>query len=237
MNKILYFLLLILSLNGISQTNFQATPRELKEYKNIGGNGAFSIAFNMSSLLGITMPFNTQKGTTFDQDFRSAIPWAAGVEITYGVLKNLEIGVSAGFEYMETRNNHDPNTPTPKIHIISAKGIPIEVIGRYLFHKQNWRIDLEFGAGIVMGDVEIGSTELAFLNTVENINYGIRAHGALGLAFPWTDKVSTHLSLGYGYQGFEAASITSLNVPGSNGVITTGAYSGIFAKGQLRYTF
>lgn len=229
MNRHWLLVLLGILFVNFGLARFQTSPHELSKAGAFQKKSGFSVAFEANSLIAFSSPFSSNDGVT-SQNFRYSIPWAVGVEVSYHLLKNLELGVSVGYESYQARNNYSTDPAAPKLHIIKSRTIPLILLGRYLIYYPSWRLELEGGIGTTLGSLTATSSVTSAPGEVD-IDVSLRGYGAVGAGFPWSDKFSSHLQIGYGFQSIEAKTI-SLDQN-----LVTKSTSGIFFKGQMRYHF
>ena len=229
MRRSLLFTMLVCAVIPSVWARFQTTPHELIKAGAFNKKSGFSMALEANSLVPFSSPFSTNNGST-SQNFRYAIPWVLGLELSYHLLKNLELGFSVGYENYQARNNYSTDPTKPTLHIIKGRTIPIHLLGRYLIYYPRWRLEFEGGLGTTLGSLQASTTDSAVPQEVD-VSISFRGYGAVGAGFPWSDKFSSHLQIGYGFQSIEAKTIAL----GQN--LVTDSTSGIFLKGQMRYHF
>lgn len=189
----------------------------------------FSLGINLYSVVPSSRPFQASTGTQV-QDFRYQVSGALGLDFSYKMTKQFELGVASAFELFESRlqvgGNNSKEFRTAKLRVI-----PMQLLARYQWHKNIWAPLVEAGAGMGFWKMSLESTNLAQA-PIEDSASNVLAHLAGGATFAWLDDTDIGVLLGYrmmfaGQKDFDAATLT----------IKRKSLTGIFAKATVRYHF
>ncbi len=222
---------------------FRPQKAEKQEYSEIGGRGVVSFGIYTETVIPFKSSFATRSAASLptvvanNTDFRYQVPVGFGVDLSYGLTEQIEIGVAAGFELFETQQliseDNTAGGPTKQFDRIKARFYPVTGIFRYRFIQKRWAPEIEVGIGGAFGSIEVKST-ITTEPTLKEDAFYLRGHLAAGAGFSWANNASVHFQAGYSLTQLGAKTYDS----GANLVVDQSeSFQGIYAKGFVRYHF
>ena len=119
----------------------------------------------------------------------------------------------------------------PQFQIAELRTFPVMGIVRYSSPSKLLRLETEMGLGLAPGNLKlwIDSDPTNPQKTSQSL---LKAHLAAGLGIGWTDYISLHLQMGWGYLALASKTYSGFTDP-----IKQRAAQGFFSKAALRYEF
>jgi len=226
--------LLLISTAWAQETpRFQATANAADAVTPIGGKGVFGVGFYTETIYPLGSPY-TSESEGSRQDMRFQIPLGFGLEASYGISRNIEIGLSAGLDYFKTQNFREFGINGSKIYDEAKyRLIPIMGIVRYRWIRKGWAPEAELGLGAALGDITVTAYKSP-RETQKQSGPFYRGHIAGGAGWSWGEGASLHFQMGYAMN--KLGEKTFDNVDGKP-VQQEEYLKGIFSKAFLKFYF
>lgn len=211
----------------IGLPRFTPPPQNVEEVKipQMGGN--LSLAVTVNALTPFGTPYSN--GTL---GFRYQLPMAIGMEVGFGITRQIEVLVSAAYEVYETQLNQPGPGGEPRFQIAKATQFPLMVIGRYAFEADKWMPDIEAGFGMGFGSVDYSEDFNAAFSANRKIST-FRGHALFNAGFPWDNGFSLHVAAGVAFW-----TLPNELIPSTIGTIEqSSAMFGPYFKAKIRYQF
>ncbi len=208
------------SFRPVTEAPFVAEP--------VGSPNDFSLGLSFSSLALMGRPYSTKASGT-EKDFRYQIPTSLGLEFSYQILAQLEVGLGLSYLSYESRADQAAGVNSVAFQTVKYKAYPVTILGRYRFgNPMGWAPEAEAGLAYVFGTTTVRSTNVSASESSSPAN-GFMGYGAMGAGFAWVEDFSLHAAVGYAYLHQE--NVTYLSK------VTQKSMSGIFSKALIRYKF
>lgn len=227
--------LLLISTAWAQETpRFQATANAADTITPIGGKGVFGVGFYTETIYPLNRPYSSDT-VNGREDMRFQIPLGFGIEASYGINRNMEASLTAGFDYFKTQNFRDVGVGGTKIYDEAKYRLyPIMGVFRYRWPKKFWAPEAEIGLGAALGDITITAYKSP-RETLKQSGPFYRGHIAGGTGFSWGEGASLHFQVGYAINQLGKKTYTFTS---DGTTIEQQDYlQGVFSKAFLKFYF
>ena len=213
---------------GEAPNKFYPTLETPESRPAVGGAHVVSIGISLETLVPSSNPFQSS-----GQSFRFQVPSSIGIDASYGLFKNWDLGASVAYENFDSRYQAG-NGNGQRLDTVTYRAIPVlKALSRYRKNlSPGMNFETEGAVGYARGRVTVSSTDLGAQELSQDISSFV-GHLGVGAGLAWTDEVTAHFLVGYAFHtlGTQHYATTIYDVTQS------GSFSGLFLKAQMSYPF